>query len=133
MPVSSLLEGIGAELDSLFTQFTPLQLEYKSSHNNRYFQGVGTPQTVPEDGNAIAPDLSLHPSDQAEDWDEFGATLPSAMNFSVALHTYYGDAGQGWVAVATVIEDGKTWTKQKSFGSEVRDAEWAEMVPMRPR
>jgi hypothetical protein len=128
MPISPLLEEIGTELDSLYDQFEPLQQTYISS-NERYFQGLQTPATVPEDGNTIAPDMSLHPSDQVADWTAFGATLPAAMNFSITLNAYYGLQGKGWVAIATVVEDDKTWVKCKGFGPEDRTQDWREIKP----
>jgi hypothetical protein len=129
MPVSPLLEEIGVELDALYAQFGPLQAAYILD-NDRYFQGIQTPQVIPEDGNTIAPDMSLHPSDQVSDWTAFGATLPAAMNFSITLNIYYGLEGKGWVAIATVVEDAKTWIKRKSFGPEDRNEDWTELVPM---
>jgi hypothetical protein len=129
MPVSPLLEEIGVELDSLYEQFEPLQAAYIPV-NDRYFQGIQTPQVIPEDGATTAPDMSLHPSDQVADWTAFGATLPAAMNFSITLNIYYGLDGKGWVSIATVVEDEKTWVKCKGFGPEDRTQDWTEVVPM---
>jgi hypothetical protein len=127
MPVSPLLEEIGVELDALYGQFEPLQATYLSIHEE-YFQGIQTPQVIPEDGATTAPDMSLHPSDQVADWTSFGATLPAAMNFSISLNSYEGVAGKGWVAIATVVEDEKTWIKCEGFGPEDRTQDWAELV-----
>jgi hypothetical protein len=123
MPVSSLLEEIGVELDALYAQFVPLQEAYQPAHD-QYFQGILTPQVIPEDGNTVAPDLSLHPSDQVADWTSFGASLPDMMDFSIEITKYTGLEGEGWVSVATVIEDQSMWKKGKGFGPEARDFDW---------
>lgn len=98
------------------------QSTYQANHG-RYWQGVRW--VVPSDGDLTAPDLSVHPTDQAGDWTAFGLTLPATMKMALRIDVYNGPYGQGWTLTTFVRLGGtmyaRTW---EGAGAEDRALGW---------
>ncbi|KKL28478.1 hypothetical protein LCGC14_2374770, partial [marine sediment metagenome] len=66
---ASLKTTVDAVFDDVVTQLASVQATYKISHG-KYWQGIVCTATTPADGNSVSSDLTVKPSDQAEDWSD---------------------------------------------------------------
>jgi len=76
------------------------------ANNGKYWQGIRTPSIIPIDGADTVPNLTLHPTDQVEDWN--GVTLPANIPLAIAVVVHHGPLGWGYteMALARVSADG---------------------------
>ena len=94
-----------------------------------YFQGIRTHSPTPGDGAEPAPDRSRRPTDQTEDWNAAGFSLPARMPAALAVHVYDGPQGKGYTAILEVLVAGRRWRRAESFGPEAvhRTHAWREI------
>lgn len=114
-------------LTTLQTAVDAYQASYFAAHG-RYWQGLMTPPTVPADGALVAPDLTLKPEGQAEDWSGVGiaATLP----FSVQVDRYDGPLGPGYQILVRVTDVGRLMARSVGSGPEIwRTFDWSDVTP----
>lgn len=94
---------------------------------NKYWQGIRIPATLPSDGNKLAPDKTLKPSDQSETWEDEAITLPASMECSVAVDIYDGPNGLGYVVRGEIEIANKKWIKIINIGNETyRNQDWTQ-------
>lgn len=114
---------------NLRAKFIAVQEAYAASHGGRYFQGILTPTTPPDDGAVVNPDQTKKPTDQVERWlDVFtGANALPATNWpvSVSIDVYDGPDGKGWVVNVIYTKGGETWSRSFNTGPETwRERPW---------
>ena len=83
-----------------------------------FFQGILTPAALPINGATKSPDLTLKPTDQVDSWTSAGISLPDPMPIAVAVDTYYGPQGSGYVVRGEVILDGVRYVRVVNVGPE---------------
>ena len=110
-----LREDVDARLTTLWPHIVARQEAFFAAHG-RYFQGLRTHATIPANGDETPPDLTTNPHDQPETWAgagyAFGATLP----MRIAVDTYAGPLGAGWVARVWVRAAAVVWTRARGVG-----------------
>ena len=114
-------------------KFTAAQNAYAASHGGRYFQGILTPSTPPDDGALTNPDLTKKPTDQIERWiDVFtgGNALPNNnWAISVSIDVYNSPQGWGWVVNLVYTKGGETWARSFNTGPETfREQAWRRIA-----
>lgn len=95
--------------------------------NGRYFQGITTPDTLPDNGETVVADYSKKPTDQIERWSDVftgGNLLPSNVPAQIAIDVYDGPLGKGWAATLRFTKSLVTYQKTWSFGPEDRGTQW---------
>jgi hypothetical protein len=112
------------------TQFVALQDSFKSTYG-KYFQGIRTPQILPVDGADVDPDLTLHPTDQPQDWSLFlGGTFGGQIPYSIAIHYHNGPLGEGFtIIVGYTNAQGVTSTKSYGTGAYGQTSDWLQVMP----
>lgn len=103
--------------------FTARQENYKTNRGN-YWQGLLTHTIVPEhtnaaDGDSIADRISIHPTDQFEDWltafpEWDGVNIPAAVKCDV----YDGPQGKGYCATLYIRHNGILYSRARNVGPE---------------
>lgn len=125
-----LPEGLEAKANTILSDVAnsigPLQADYQTQHGH-YWQGLRTHGLLPKDGAAAAPDKSRKPSDQVEDWNAAGVSLPSTMVVAVQVDNYDGPSGQGYVVIAEVELAGRVWRRALGIGPEARSHDWQKV------
>lgn len=113
-----------AMLANLAAHVADRQAAYLLAHG-RYFQGIRTHRQGQTPGVGAPPETSRRPTDQAEDWNGAGFSLPPA----IELHVYDGPAGKGYTAIIEVLVAGKRWRRAESSGPESahRTHAWREV------
>lgn len=106
-----------ALLDELAAELAPRQHAAQRARG-RYWQGLQTPAAVPEEGERLPPDLTRKPTDQPDDWAAAGPPLPPDLPLAVAVHTYDGPQGQGYVLLAWAKRGGRVWVAARAVGPE---------------
>lgn len=123
--MSALTDAIDAEVAALIPQVQSKQTAFANTHNGRFYQGVRTPVPIPADGADGIIDKTVHPSDQVEDWNAFGLTLPVRQKWSIEILSYDGASGKGFVLGAWVTEGIRTKLRRWNFGPEThRNVDW---------
>ena len=127
---------IQAAIDNFWTnhqtKFVGVQNDYAAGHSGRYWQGIVTPATPPDDGALVNPDLARKPTDQPERWiDVFtgGRALPNT-NWPASIHVdvYDGPDGKGWSVTVTYTKGGETWSRTFHVGPETwRERPWEKV------
>jgi hypothetical protein len=122
--------------DSFWTthnaKFTAVQINYAAGHNGRFWQGIRSHATCPDDGALVNPTLTSRPTDQIERWTDMfagGRALPST-NWPVclAVDVYEGPRGNGWSVTVAYTKGGETWARTYHFGPETRrERGWARV------
>jgi hypothetical protein len=128
-PVPTLAQtrnAVDARLADLWTnQIVPRQAAYAAAHGGRFWQGIviadldALPDNPTGTGEVaeVVPDLTRraadHPSWQAANVN-LGATVPMAL----AIHTYDGPQGRGYVGQVWVRHNGTTYTRAQNSGPE---------------
>jgi hypothetical protein len=84
--------------------------------NGKYFQGIVTPVVYPVDGADADPDLTLHPTDQAQDWAAFFGSAASSLGkfpCSISIEYHKGPLGEGFTITFryTNAQGIKRWRK----------------------
>lgn len=124
--LAAVKTAVDARLATLWTnQVQPKEATYLASHG-RYWQGIRTtdlaslPNNLTADATTaeVAPDTSVHPTDQAETWAtaniNLGATIPMALE----IQTYEGPGGKGYVGIVYVKVNGTTYVRAQNNGPE---------------
>lgn len=116
-----------AALTTLQTAVDAYQPSYYAAHG-RYWQGLMTPATVPADGALVAPDLTLKPEGQAEDWS--GVSIAATLPFSVQVDRYDGPRGTGYQILVRVLDSGQLAVRSIGIGPESawRTHDWQGVV-----
>lgn len=127
-------------LSNLQTNLLDSQKDYKNTvlstdafgnqiKRNKYAQCILTPASIPEDGIKSAPNKTVKPTDQAENWNDVGVTLPVTMDCSVAVDVYKNSQGWGYVIRGETISGGKKYIKVIHVtGNETwREQDWTEV------
>ena len=107
-----------------------MQADYQRQHG-KFWQGLRTQAEPPKDGQPGEPDFKRKPTDQADDWETTGAKnlLPPGLNTSLAVDTYDGPQGQGWVLSMQFESEGKQYMRGINVGPETyRTHDWVEVV-----
>ena len=97
----------------------------------RYWQGILTPSTPPDDLADATMDWTRRPSDQAESWAErFSGldALPTTMKAQIRVDVYDGPLGKGWSVSLRFRKTGKIYERTWAFGPEARDDAWHEVT-----
>lgn len=105
----------------------PVQNQYFNKGIN--WQGINTPDTIPNDGATVVPDLTKKPTDQTEAWEDMFTgltTLDSPWNCQMQIDVYDGPLGKGWTLTARARKDSTLMSKVWSFGPEDRATDWIE-------
>ncbi len=114
-------------LSDLVIALDPIQKNYFQT-SKKMWQGIKTPVLAPKDGNKVAPDKSLKPTDQKESWSDVAIPLPSTMEISTAVDVYEGPQGWGYVVRGEIEIAGKAWVKATNIGPEkYREHDWVEI------
>jgi hypothetical protein len=126
----TIADAADAVLAAILPQAERMQAEYLAQHG-RYWQGLWTQDDPPADGEQAHPDASRHPSDQLESWLDTGAAslFPSQMRVRMAVDTYAGTLGQGWVLQVQFEFDGRLYARAIGFGPEARSQDWVDVTP----
>jgi hypothetical protein len=97
-----------------------------------YFQGIVTPAVYPVDGADVDADLTLHPSDQAQDWTAFlGSAAGSLGKFpcSISIEYHYGPAGRGFtITFRYTNAQGQNWWRSVGIGSYGVTIPWRQLL-----
>jgi hypothetical protein len=108
-----------------------IQSAYAASHGGKFWQGILTPATPPDETTKQRPpDLSKHPTDQSEAWEDVfkGADiLPANWPAQLQIDVYDGSLGTGYTITLQASEGGKLQARTWNFGPEThRDSAWFE-------
>ena len=128
MALADILPKINAALADVASRIEAREATYFTNHG-RYWQGIMTPATVPLDGADTAPDLTLRPTDQLEDWTNFN--LPATIPFAIGVMVHQGPLGWAFTefAIARTSAEGY-WIRTKNVGPYGRTtAGWDRLVP----
>ena len=129
MPLSSALQTKFEKIiTDVASDIAPRQIAYKAVHG-RFWQGILTPSVLPKDGVTRAPDKTLKPSDQDEDWNDFGAVIPTAVECSFAVDIYGSDADEGYIVRGEGVEKTKPYKRCLNVGPDAsRELLWTEIL-----
>ena len=137
-------------LDNLYQQLLTLQEKYKTEDvtedlgiddegnpltriykRNKFFQLLETHTVTPADNITVAEDIDgKTPTDQSEDYTDFGLVLPAKMPMSISISPYESPIGWGFELRAKVIDDGVEYQRVINYGDEIyRDTGgWIEIL-----
>lgn len=92
----------------------------------KYFQGIATPVTYPVDGADSDADLTLHPTDQPQDWANFlGAVNLGKFPCSVSITFHDGPDGRGFtIDLRYTNAQGQNWIRLQGVGPYGVTAPW---------
>ena len=103
--------------------------------NKAFFQGIATPDYLPDDGKTLDADYTKKPTDQKETWAAVFKgldVLPSKIPARTAIDVYEGPKGWGWtVSLQFHKEDllaakGVVYTRYWDYGPAGRSTGWIE-------
>ncbi len=105
-------------LAALFPTVQAKETTYQAGHG-RYWQGLATTTTFPDNGGDCIPNTSRKPYYQLESWADvfpnfFLASEPAIFQIDV----YHGPLGQGYVATVWVRYLGNIYTRAQNVGAE---------------
>jgi hypothetical protein len=126
----SILKIIHNVVDVKLSELIPAIQNYQTNYltaNNRYWQGILTPQTLPQDGGEIAPNLALKPTDQTEDWAAADLGLPATLPMSIEIHTHNGPLGKGYSVIVNVFVLGNRFQSAQGFGFHSFTVPWVQL------
>ena len=122
---SATLDSIRAAIenfrDAHAAKLVAKQEAYAANHGGRYWQGIITPGTIPDDGASVAADYTRKPTDQANRWaDVFSGAdaLPASIPAQIRVDVYDGPLGKGWVLTVSGTKSGNLYTKAWNVGPE---------------
>jgi hypothetical protein len=135
---SETLAQLRNRVNTKLTNTVPLlvarQNTYFAAHTN-YFQGLITFSSIPAHttttvADSLADRLTFHPTDQSETWaslfPEFNIELFAA---AAKIDVYDGPSGKGWYLTVSVKHNGVIYQRQKWWGAENHDFDWAIYDP----
>lgn len=127
--LNEIRDMIDTRLTALWPHIVARQTTF-FANRGKYFQGVVTPAQLPADGEERAPDLALHPHDQAQTWANANFNLGATLPMRLALDTYSGPHAAGWIARVWVRVAGRTWTRARGVGPHADEYthSWREVV-----
>lgn len=99
----------------------PKQEAYFIKHG-RYFGLRVTSETIPEDDVDVAGSVNVDPAEPHP--EDYSFTLPSLLPCVLSIHQH-GSAGFTATVVVKVL--GKTYSRQKSYGTVDNDKAWYEV------
>jgi len=95
-----------------------------------YWQGIRTPDAIPDNGAVLPADYTKHPADQIETWaDRFAGTyaLPGTLQAQISVDVYDGPIGKGWSVTVHFTKDAILYSKTWHYGPETwRGHDWIE-------
>ena len=127
---ASALAAVDAWVEARLDALEGLQATHAANHGGRYFQGIRW--SAPADGADVPSDGSLNPHDQAENWVDFGISLPSRVPCSLSVDVYHTGDTWGYTVCAIITLGGVRWVKVWSGSSdpENRAVDWyADIEP----
>ncbi len=108
--------AVDTRLAQLWTLIQSHQAVYFANHGV-YWQGIGTPTQVPQDGNGALVDFTVHPVYQSDDWSAADfATIPSTLPMMIEVHQHIAPDGFGFTGIATVVISSATWKRAQGVG-----------------
>ena len=130
MPLPSVPAGIETQANAAFSELEASMATFQSNYlqaNGRYWQGIKTPQVPPKDGQKKSLEKNIRPSDQAQDWTA-APGLSLQYPIAMAVHTYLGPQGHGYVLRGEVVIGQDTWFRVKNVGPEnYRTHDWIKL------
>jgi len=135
--LSDLRFRVDTWLTNHFSLLNSRQNTYKTAHG-KFFQGFITHSVVPNQTDSTTNDvpanqLTLHPSDQTENWTDLIPELSSEnMAGAIKIDVYKGPTGFGWVVSVYVKYNGTIYRRVKAIGNEAssRDEAWRVFDPL---
>src|SRR5262245_45829483 len=104
--------------------------EFKAAFG-KYFQGIVTPIVYPIDGEDKDPDLTLHPSDQPQDWAFFFGSAAGNMGkypCSISIEYHKGPLGEGFtITFRYTNAQGQNWWRMAGIGPYAMTIPWQEL------
>ena len=97
-----------------------------------YWQGIRTPDAIPDSGAVLPADYTKHPTDQTETWaNRFAGVyiLPTNIPCQISVDVYDGPFGKGWTCTLIVSKAGRTYSRTWNVGPEDRARPWADVTP----
>lgn len=130
MPLPADLQSAAdAVLTDLVNQLEIVQSDYITT-NGRYWQGLVTHTSLPQDGQETVPNPNVHPTDQADTWNNVGIVLTSPAPIAVEVLAYDGPQGPGYVIIGSLVYDGERWIRSIGVGPELRSHSWLSTGPV---
>lgn len=124
--LTQIQNAIDSWMSSNQAKLVAAQNAYYASHG-RYFQGITTPATLPDDGATVVADYAKKPTDQLEKWSDVftgGNLLPGNVPAQITIDVYDGPLGRGWMATLRFTKTGVTYRKTWAFGPEGGGTGW---------
>lgn len=113
-------------LTARWPNFTAKQDAYFAA-NSKYWQGIRwtTLAATPSEGADGSTTLTLKPTDQAENWVDFGLGSLTTAPCSFQVDVYDGPTGKGYVATVEVLYGGTLYSRSRNVGPETyRTVAW---------
>ena len=86
---------------------------------DKFFQLLETHTVIPADNVTVAEDVDgKTPTDQSENYTDFGLVLPAKMPCSISESPYQSPIGWGLELRAKVIDDGVKYQRVMNYGDE---------------
>ena len=128
---AEIRDAIDARLAQLWPVVQDKEAKYFAAHGH-YWQGLRTHTLLPADGNLALPDVGeTTPTDQLDPWPEAIKTI--AIEMALVIDVYDGPFGQGYVASAWVMINGRTFVRSAQVGPETWRVEgWHEVTIEQP-
>lgn len=97
----------------------------------KYFQGIETPAAYPVDGADMDPDLTLHPTDQPQDWTNFlGSYNIGKVPASLDITFHDGPSGRGFtLGLRYQNVQNEVWGRSVGSGPYGVTAAWTRLIP----
>lgn len=106
---------------------TDKQAAFFASKQGKYYQGIWThtDAALPADGATATPVKTVKPTDQGENWNDFGMSFASKIPTAVAITFYNGPSGKGYVTHYKLKVGLDIWMRSVNTGPETyRSHDW---------
>jgi len=120
-------------VDSHLPRIATYQATYALNHSGRYFQGLWSHSTTPDESSSTPPDqLTGRPTDQLEDfnamWTEVRIGL-GRLPCRIRIDVYNGPQGQGYVVMFETSRLGAVYARAINVGPETwRESGWTAVT-----
>jgi hypothetical protein len=125
------LEGnLNTFVDTAEASIASRQSVYFGS-KGKYFQGIAThtDAALPADGTTQTPIKTVKPTDQTENWNDFGVTFASKIPCAVSITYYNGPSGKGYVTHYKLKVGLEIWLRSVNTGPEAyRSHDWKKVL-----
>lgn len=115
------LNDVKATVNSWLAARWPLLVERQEAYftiHARYFQGLWTHRSAPDDGAETAPDQrTSKPDDQQAHWADF-ISLPDVLPCALRIDMYESEQGHGWTATVLVRVAGTRYQRTAHMGPQ---------------